>query len=100
MDTSSDKHKNIIIVSLNTEDFLNYKEENNLKGDGLETIKKFKIGNKQYYRISKVRHLCSLGVDGIIETDNAKKNIEYENIMESVKQNLNYNVSRKKRNQE
>ena len=82
------KQRSIAVISLDTQDFLNWKSENNLVGDGLEHPRRFKIGNTTYYCISKVINLCSLRVDGVIETKYAKENKEYEKIISTIKHNI------------
>jgi hypothetical protein len=69
------------IISLSTDDFQYWKLINNLKGDVLDYKRKFKINNTTYHCISSVTDLCSLRFDNFIETDNAKLNKEYLQII-------------------
>jgi len=79
---------NIAVISLDTKDFLNWKENNNLRGGGLQYRKKFKIGNNVYNCITKANDLCSLTVNDVIETEHAKENEEYDEIKMVIKGNL------------
>lgn len=81
LNISDVRQRSIVVISLDTQDFKLWKLESNLKHDGLDTQRRFKVGNTTYYCISKVYDLCSLGIDEIIETEYAKENKEYEQIM-------------------
>lgn len=85
----SKKEHNIAVISLNVHDFKLWKSFNNLKEDKIGTEKKFRIKNTRYHCISKVKDLCSLGIDEIIETNYAKENKEYEEIKLVARNNLN-----------
>jgi len=79
----------IAVISLDTYDFQLWKNENNLKHDGLDTQRKFKVGYITYHCITKVCDLCSLALDEITETEYAKENKEYEQIKLVARGNLN-----------
>lgn len=89
LNISGVRQRSIAVISLDTQDFKLWKLEHKLKHDGLDTQRRFKIGNITYYCISKVCDLCSLAIDEIIETEYAKENKEYEHIKLVAKDNLN-----------
>jgi hypothetical protein len=89
LNISDVRQRSIAVISLDTNDFKLWKNKNNLKHDGLDTQRKFKISNTTYYCVSKVCDLCSLRLDEIIETEYAKENKEYEQIKLAVRVNLN-----------
>jgi len=74
------KNHSIGVISLDAEDFMLWKEDIKLFGDGLETRKRFKIGNITYFCISNLNDLCSVRFDEVIETNYAKENEIYEDI--------------------
>lgn len=76
---NDNKQRNIVVISLNQEDFNNWRI-NKIKKDGLDTVRKFNIGDTRFYCISKLNNLCSLNVDEITETEYAKENKDYEKI--------------------
>jgi len=81
----SGRSRIIAVISLDTQDFKNWKLESNLKPDGFEYPKKFKVGNELYIGISNVYELCSIHLDSVIETKNAKMNKDYEQIKYAAK---------------
>lgn len=83
------KEKTIAVLSLDIEDFQDWKNKNNLEEQGLDTQRKFKSGNNTYICISTVGDSCSYGFDEIIETDYAKENSDYEEIKSVVRTCLN-----------
>lgn len=89
LNISDVRQRSIGVISLDTHDFKLWKNENNLKHDGLDTVRRFKIDNTTYYCISKVCDLCSLAIDEIIETKYAKENKEYEQIKLVARGNVN-----------
>jgi hypothetical protein len=89
LNISDVRQRSIAVISLDTQDFQLWKNENNLKHDGLGTRRRFKIDNTIYYCISKVCDLCSLTLDEITETKYAKENKEYEYIKLVARGNLN-----------
>ena len=80
LNISDVRQRSIAVISLDTHDFKLWKNENNIKHDGIDIQRRFKVGNTTYYCISKVCDLCSLNLDEIIETEYAKENKEYEQI--------------------
>jgi hypothetical protein len=76
-------------VSLNTYDFLRWREENKLKGEGINDKGKFKMNNETYYCIASVLDLCSFNFNAVIETERAKMNKEYEQIVSTLQQYVN-----------
>ena len=89
LNISGVRQRSIAVISLNARDFQLWKNDNNLKHDGLNTQKRFKIGKTTYYCVSKVCDLCSLALDEITETKHAKENKEYEQIKLLARGNLN-----------
>jgi len=89
LNISDVRQRSIAVISLDTNDFKLWKTDNNLKHDGLDTQRRFKVGNATYYCISKVCDLCSLAIDEIIETKYAKENKEYEQIKLVARGNVN-----------
>ena len=80
LNISGVRQRSIAVISLDAQDFQLWKNDNNLKHDGLDTQRRFKVGNTTYYCVSKVCDLCSLALDEITETKYAKENKEYEQI--------------------
>jgi len=72
---------NVGVISLNTNDFLYWKEKNGLKGEGLDNKRKFKVGNSVYFCLTSIGDTCSLELNEVIETEKAKLNKEYEEII-------------------
>lgn len=73
--------KNIGVISLNSDDFITWKKDNNLFSiNGIDTKIKFTMGMKTYYCISKVEDLCSKRFDEVMETNDAKSNPSYNGI--------------------
>lgn len=89
LNISGVRQRSIAVISFDTQDFQLWKNENNLKHDGLDTQRKFKVSNTTYHCISKARDLCSLALDEITETEYAKENKEYEQIKLEARGNLN-----------
>lgn len=89
LNISDVRQRSIAVISLDTQDFKRWKIESNLKHDGLDRQRKFKIGNITYHCISKVCDLCSLTIDEIIETEYAKENKKYEQIKLAARGNFN-----------
>lgn len=79
--------RNVAVICLNPSDFINWKMENKqhyddiISNENMNTTKRFSIGETTYFRINKVIDLCSLNIDEIIETKQAKNNIEYNEII-------------------
>jgi hypothetical protein len=89
LNMSDVRQRSIAVISLDTQDFKLWKLVSNLKHDGLDTQRRFKVGNTTYYCISKVCDLCSLAIDKIIETEYAKENKEYKQIKLVARGNFN-----------
>jgi len=77
----------IAVISLDTKDFCRWKLKNKLIGGGISKIREFKVGNLTYRCISTVCNTCSLTIDSIMETENAKENEEYDEIRSILNQN-------------
>ncbi len=71
----------VAVISLNRDDFRLWKLKKNYKVDGLESPSKFKSDGCVFHCISKVCDLCSITFDSVVETEHAKENKEYEQIM-------------------
>ena len=74
------KHYSIGVISKDVEDFLLWKKDMKLIGNTFDDIRKFKIGNTTYNCISNLSDFCSLTLNEIIETKNAKENEIYKDI--------------------
>ena len=83
-----EKEKHVAVVSSDLIDFLKWKEEMNLKGEMIDTRKKFKVGNTTYHCIYKPTHLIGLLLNNVVETYNAKKGGAYNSIMTLAKKQL------------
>jgi hypothetical protein len=69
--------KNIGVIAYDTDDFINWKKGANLEHDGIDTKRKFKIGNKIYHCLTNSSDLCSKRFSEVIETEKAISNKEY-----------------------
>lgn len=86
MNDSSEK--NIGVIAYDTNDFINWKKTANLEHDGIDTKRKFKIGNKIYHCLTKESDLCSMRFSEVIETNDAKSNKEYVDIKNNLMQEI------------
>jgi len=80
--------KQIAVISSSVKDFKLWKKENNIRGDILDSTHKVILGNTTYHSILTPCDVCSLAVNDIIETKNAKNNKHYEEIMLNIKRCL------------
>jgi hypothetical protein len=80
--------RRILVISVNTQDFIDWKHKSKFALIPLDVPRRFKDGKDTYQCITDVCDLKSYTADKIIETVNAKNNPEYERIMESTKYGL------------
>lgn len=77
------------VICLNLDDFNEWRAKQNFKeNSNNNTMKKFSVIDTTYRAIYNQMHLCSLTLDDIIITDNAKANINFELILKMAKSNL------------
>jgi len=78
----SNKQRNIAVIAFNIDDFLMWKKENNLTGERIDgSSSAFRNGSSNYFRVSKICDLCSIGIHEIIETENSKLIDNYDHII-------------------
>lgn len=77
------------VVSIDIDDFLEWKHLRGHANYMTGTHRKYQVGNTLYVCITKVIDLCSLAVDEIIITMHAHKNPEFEEIVRVAQSNLN-----------
>lgn len=75
------------VIACDTHDFKEWKVSNGFKPTN-ETLKIFEIYNTVYVRIEKEDDLCSISLNEILETERAKENPEYTQILNRAKQNM------------
>ena len=85
-----DKQRNIAVISNNMQDFKQWRIDNNLYVNNL-SLKMFELNNCMYYRISSLNDLHSMSFDEVVETIDATKNKEYEEIKSLIKICMNSN---------
>ncbi len=68
--------RTIAVISKDTNDFQYWKNTNNLKGDGLELVERFKIKGTTYFCVCHTSHLIAISLDDIILTDYVKQHPE------------------------
>lgn len=89
LNPSDTKQRSIAVLSSNTNDFQAWKRDNNIKPTGVDKMRRFTVGNTTYHCISNVSDLCAINLDDIIETEHAKDNEEYEQMISVAQDNLN-----------
>lgn len=82
---NSNFSKIIIVLSLDINDFLYWRKQNNLIPTSLDCKNRFINNSILYICINKSIDLCSVNFDEVIETDNAKLNKEYNEILTMLK---------------
>jgi hypothetical protein len=84
--------KNVGIICVDKDDFLNYRINNNHSPlDGVYTPRKYSFKGVMYWSITSVPDLCSLALDEIVETNWAKRNPYYDEIIYAAQPNLTSN---------
>lgn len=76
--------RNIAVISLNCQDFKEWRINNNLYVDNF-SLKMFKANNCNYRCISSLCNVYGMQFDEIIETSDARKNKEYDEIKSLIK---------------
>lgn len=76
----SNKKTIIGVISLDTDDFINWIKFKNLIVVNFQKGKKIETVNAIYYKISNVYDLCAIDFTDIFETKYAKENKNYEEI--------------------
>jgi hypothetical protein len=74
----------IAIVCKNAKDFNNYIKDKNIKGKR-QTNKILHGENRTYIRFSSICDICSWTIDNYYETESAKENKEYEEILKIIR---------------
>ena len=83
VEISNRPKKTIFVISVDTQDFINWKKSGSLSYIPLQVPRRFVDGNDTYRCITDVCDLCSWSADDIIETEHAIENPDYYHIIES-----------------
>lgn len=79
-DKLDDPQRNIAVISFSNHDFILWAHNNGLKAEGFVTSKRFMIGNTTFFNISDPCDSISMVFDAYAETEQAKKNKNYDRI--------------------
>lgn len=77
--------RRIFVISLDTQDFINWKRNSKFAQIPLDVPRRFKDGKDTYQCITDVCGLKSYTADKVIETEHAVENPDYYQIIESSK---------------
>ena len=80
--------KHIAVICLDNMCFRGFLEKNKIRHQGINTQKRIKFKTNTYYCVSKLSDLCSIRFNYIVESDNAKLNMEYDAIISAANNNL------------